>query len=112
MMQYIEEILNRREFLESCKLDNKSLDECLIELGKNNISQDERVHWEIAYDNVSDNWVNVEEVLFGAISNQHNQSNDMDLASSLSSTPSESLSSSSSSLNEETKQEGNFSLCC
>jgi hypothetical protein len=100
-MQFIEEILNKREFLESCKLDNKSLDECLFELGKNNISQHELIHWEIAYDNVLDNWVNVEEVLFGAISNQHNQSNEMDLASSLSSAPS-----SSSSLNEETKQEG------
>ena len=101
-MQFIEEILNNREFLESCKLDNKSLDECLFELGKNNISQDERVHWEIAYDNALDNWVNVEEVLFEAISNQHNESNDMGLSSSA---PSESLSSSSSSLNEETKQD-------
>ena len=104
-MQFFEEIINSRELLLSSKLDNKSLDEFLLELGKNNIDQDERVHWEIAYEHVLDNWDAVENMFFEGISNHPNEINDMELSSSLSSS-----SSISSTSTEEINQEGEFSF--
>ena len=42
-MHFIEEMLDKKKFLHKFKCDGKSLEECLFELEKTNISEDEYI---------------------------------------------------------------------
>ena len=82
-MHFIEEILEKKTFLQTSKLDGKSLEECLFELGKIDIDNNELIHWEIAFDYAL-NWNNVESFLFENIQNCSNNETSLSSSSSLS----------------------------